>query len=114
MEAAPRAVAALIRSGDDARSLFAALRCFGADFDEPLEALAELGSLLDAWESHLPAGHRSGDAPFWSDVAAVCGDVDRELDDAVPDFKWGSAKVLFDAIAEAAISHLNAATSHRW
>ena len=110
--AAFAAVAALIRSGDDARSLFDALQRFGADFYEPgetLEALVELGTLLDAWESHLPAGHRSGDAPFWSDVASVCGDISDELHNLPCSIDFGNAQVLCEAIKEAACAHLDEA-----
>ena len=69
----------------------------------------ELGTLLDAWESHLPVGHRSADAPFWSDVAAACGDASEELRELQCSIDFGSAKVLIDAIAEAALAHLDEA-----
>jgi len=114
-EAAPVAVAALIRSGDDARSLFEVLRRFAAELeesqgalDEPVEAVVELGTLLDAWESHLPAGHRAGDAPFWSDVAAACGDVSEELDE-LNSVEFGITQVLVGAIEKAALAHLDEA-----
>ena len=106
-KAAPAAVAALIRSGADARSLFDALCRVADEFDEPLESLVELGTLLDAWEARLPAGHRPADAPFWSNVAAVCGDVSEEMDELPCSIDFGIAQVLFGAIKNAAIAHLD-------
>jgi len=114
-EAAQIAVAALIHSGEDARSLCEVLQRFAARFEEPqdtfdgsLDVVEELAILLGAWESHLPAGHRSGDAPFWSDVAAVCGDVSEELDE-LNSVEFGIARVLFGAIKNAALAHLDEA-----
>jgi hypothetical protein len=107
-EAAASAVAALIRSGEDAQSLFDVLRRFGADLGGSQPALVELGSLLNAWESHLPAGHRSADSPFWSDVAAACRDVSMELEE-LGSVECGSAQVLLGATEKAALAHLQEA-----
>jgi hypothetical protein len=74
---------------------------------EPTPALIELGTLLDAWEAHLPAGHRAGDASFWYDVSEVCWDVHHELIVLELDsLQLGNGEVLLGAIAAAARAHL--------
>jgi len=107
-EAAPEGVASLIRGGPDARSLFLALYGLAAEFDEPSPELVELETLLDAWESHLPAGHRAGDARFWDDVAAVCQGLNIDLSDG--HVIWEAmgrveAGILLNAIETAALAH---------
>ena len=114
-EDAQIAVATLIHTADDARRLFGVLRRFAAELeesqsalDEPLEAVVELGTLLDTWELHLPAGHQAGDAQFWSDVATACGDASEELNE-LNSLEFGIARVLFGAIEKAALVHLDEA-----
>ena len=109
-QAAAAAVAALIRSGKDARSLFDALRCFDDNKCHPGEYVVELGTMLDAWEAHLPPGHRSVDAPFRSDLASVCHDVDWDFSniDCL-------AQLLVQAIEKAALRRLRKArAASRW
>ena len=111
-QAAPAAVGALIRSGENARSLFRVVERLAATLGEPSRAVVELGNLLDSWESHLPAGHRSADAPFWADVVAACDELHGDLAelDCMP---FASGEVLLGAIRHAALAHQKAAQMGR-
>jgi hypothetical protein len=103
-ELSAAAVARLLRSGAEVRSLYVLVQRLAATCDEELHAIDRLGALLVSWEGHEAGGELEYDDEYWQAIIDLCHKSQEEILE-LDGLQFGHGEVLLGAIRYAADAH---------